>query len=245
MLNTKKINRNRMYQEVVSQIEEAIVQGTLRPGDQLPPELELGRQLGASRGTVREALRVLEERGLIEVRPGAAGGAFVRHTGVSKLTDTLGLLLQLRKVSFDDLAEFRAVVEAETAALAARRRTPDQVEALRELAGRAARLLAENPADDEGMVRADIELHVALAEMADNPVFAAVTRMVHQTVLGGLERFAVRGPERLAGNLADMEALVEAVAEGDGQRAAGLARRHVETFNRHMKTRHQPAGQGE
>ncbi|MBU1247203.1 MAG: winged helix-turn-helix domain-containing protein, partial [Proteobacteria bacterium] len=63
-LQAKKIKKTKMYQDVVAQIEEAILDRTLAPGDQLPPELTLKEQLGASRGTVREALRVLEEKGL-------------------------------------------------------------------------------------------------------------------------------------------------------------------------------------
>lgn len=234
-LQPKKIKKNKMYQDVVAQIEAAVVEGRLEPGDQLPPELILKEQLGASRGTVREALRVLEEKGLVEIRPGAAGGAFVRHIGVEKLTDSLGLLLQLRRVSFDNMAEFRETVEAQATALAARRATPDDIARLRTVVAGAEAVLADDPEDWSGLCRADIELHVCLAEIADNPVFLAVIRMIHQTVLGDAGRFALKGRQALADNLKDMAALVSAVAAADEEAAAALAREHVATFNTHMK----------
>ncbi|MGE4505493.1 MAG: FadR/GntR family transcriptional regulator [Desulfovibrionaceae bacterium] len=236
-LKTRKIQRNRMYQDVVAQVETAILDGTLRPGDLLPPELKLKDQLGASRGTVREALRVLEEKGLVEVRPGATGGAFVRHTGVEQLTQRLDLLLQLQKVGLDHLAEFRAAVEGEAARLAARSIDDAGRERIRQAMDRAGGVLRANPDDWRGLLRADIDLHILLAELSGNPVFLAVTRMVHESVLGAAERFSLREPETLAANLADLADLAGAVASGNEERAAHLARAHVHAFNVHLKHR--------
>lgn len=234
-LEAKKIKKNKMYQDVVSQIEGAIVDGRLAPGDQLPPEMVLKNQLGASRGTVREALRVLEEKGLVEVRPGATGGAFVQHASIDKLTDSLGLLMQLRQVSFDHMAEFRETVESQATALAARRAKPEDIATLRDIVSRARQVLSESPDDWAGLCRTDIELHVAIANIADNPVFLAVTRMIHQTILGDVDRFALRGRDALQANVDDMEKLVTAIESGDEELAAALAWEHVADFNTHLK----------
>ncbi len=236
-LQVEKIKKNRMYQAVVSQIEAAIVDGELQPGDTLPPELKLKEMVGASRGTVREALRVLEEKGLIEVRPGASGGAVVRHTSVDTLADNLNLLLQLKKVRLDHMAEFRETVEAQATALAARRATPAAIEKLREIVARAKDVLKLDPENWGEFCLLDIELHVTLAEIAGNPVFLVVTRMIHQSILGDVDRFAIRGKKSLQDNLKDMDALVAAVASGDEKLAARLAREHIVTFNKHMKQR--------
>lgn len=236
-LQAKKIKKNKMYQDVVAQIERAILDGALQPGDLLPPELKLKEQLGASRGTVREALRVLEEKGLVEVRPGATGGAFVRHTDIDKLTENLNLLMQLKRVSFDHMAEFRMAVESQATKLAAKRATPAQIDHLHAIVEQARAILKRDPEDWEGFLRTDIELHVALAEVANNPVFLVVIKMIHQSILGDVDRFALRGKTSLKENLEDMVALIAAVTTGDAEMAEELAREHVQTFNAHMKKR--------
>ncbi|MBU1612576.1 MAG: FCD domain-containing protein, partial [Proteobacteria bacterium] len=184
-----------------------------------------------------EALRVLEEKGLVEIRPGASGGAFVRHTTTDKLTENLNLLMQLDHVNFDHMAEFRETIEAQATRMAAERATPTDIDRLRAIVTHATEVLRRDPNDWAGLCRADINLHVALAEIAANPVFLAVIRMIHQTILGDVDRFALRGKRHLAQNLTDMGTLVHAVAQGDVDMAEELAREHVSTFNAHMKQR--------
>src|SRR5262245_63115214 len=75
----------RVYEHIVEQVEKAIFEGRLRSGDRLPPEREMVLQFQASRVAVREALRTLEHRGLVEVRHGSSGGHFVRHADVDLL----------------------------------------------------------------------------------------------------------------------------------------------------------------
>ena len=74
----RKAKQSRIFQDVVDQIQGAILDGQIKPGDKLPAERELGEMLGTSRGTLREALRVLEQKGLIEIRLGVGGGAIVK-----------------------------------------------------------------------------------------------------------------------------------------------------------------------
>ena len=110
----KTVKQNKAYQDVVEQIQEAIMEGTLKPGRQLPAERELKEQFGISRGTLREALRVLEQKGLIEIRTGVAGGSIIREVNSENLSDNLGLLIRNRAVSLRDLAEFREGMEGGT-----------------------------------------------------------------------------------------------------------------------------------
>src|SRR5690242_3941549 len=81
----KQVKQNKAYQDVVVQIQEAIIAGSIKPGSQLPAERELKEQFGISRGTLREALRVLEQKGLIEIRTGVAGGSIVREVNSEQL----------------------------------------------------------------------------------------------------------------------------------------------------------------
>jgi DNA-binding FadR family transcriptional regulator len=159
---------------------------------------------------------------------------------VEQLTQRLDLLLQLQKVGLDHLAEFRAAVEGEAARLAASTIDDAGRERIRQTMDRAGGVLRANPDDWRGLLRADIDLHILLAELSGNPVFLAVTRMVHESVLGAAERFSLREPETLAANLADLDELAGAVSSGDEERAARLARAHVHAFNVHLKHRRAP-----
>src|SRR3989441_10165674 len=120
----------RVYEHIVEQIEAAIFDGRLGCGDRLPPERELVRQFRASRVAVREALRTLEHRGLIEVRHGSSGGHFVRHVDAGLLRRDFTTLLRLARVSAAHLPDARLLTEPETARLAAHRATDADLKAL-------------------------------------------------------------------------------------------------------------------
>src|SRR5262245_48296712 len=122
----KTVKLNRAYQDVVDQIQEAIIDGSLKPGSQLPAERDLKEQFGVSRGTLREALRVLEQKGLIEIRTGVAGGSVIREVNSETLSENIGLLIRNCSVSLRDLAEFREGMEGGVAALAAQRITDQE-----------------------------------------------------------------------------------------------------------------------
>src|SRR5881409_3098317 len=95
----------RVYEHIVAQIERAIYEGRFAHGDKLPPERQLVREFGASRVAVREALRALEHRGLVEVRQGSAGGYFIRELDATPVVRDLSTLFRLGRVSLAHLAE--------------------------------------------------------------------------------------------------------------------------------------------
>jgi DNA-binding FadR family transcriptional regulator len=90
----QKTKHNRMYENVVEQVKNAILDGKLKPGDKLPTEKELKDLFDVSRGTLREALRVLEQRGLITIKTGANGGVFVKSPTAQEASRSLDLLFQ-------------------------------------------------------------------------------------------------------------------------------------------------------
>jgi len=96
----QKARQNRIFQDMVEQIQEAILQGTLNPGDKLPPERELKEVFEASRGTLREALRILEQKGLITIKTGVAGGAVVNALTTDQVSESLDLLIRYQKGLF-------------------------------------------------------------------------------------------------------------------------------------------------
>ncbi len=104
------VRSDRTFEIVVERIREKLLAGALRPGDKLPPERELARQLEVSRNVVREALRSLENAGLVRTRQGAHGGAFIREGSPARITQALRDLLTLNAISLDDLFEARVLM---------------------------------------------------------------------------------------------------------------------------------------
>lgn len=161
--------RDRLYEQVAQQIQQLIVAEGWPAGSRIPTERELGEQFGVSRTVVREALKALSERGLVEIRPGR--GTFVADPGVGALKQPMKLFYQRQNVSLRDLVEARRVVEIEVAQLAAQRAMPEQIEQLRA----AIQEMDAAMGDVERFVRADQRFHVLLAEATQNRMFPMLT----------------------------------------------------------------------
>ena len=234
----KALKPNRAFQRVVEQIEGSILDGHYSPGDTLPSELQLKEMFKTGRGTVREALRVLEEKGLIEIRSGAGGGPTVTKPEPDKIIESFSLLLRFQRVSFDHLAEFREMLEGQAATLAAQRAKPAQIENLRALLKKATAKLAKPEWDSRELARLDMEIHLAVAQTTGNPVQEAVHRMIHENILERSEAFEMTGRQVFEDDFKDLEGLVEAIAAGHAELAGNLARDHVRRFNTYFKKVH-------
>ena len=231
----RKATQNRIFQDVVDQIQSAILDGEIRPGEKLPAERELCDLLGTSRGTIREALRVLEQKGLIEIRLGVGGGAVVRGPGGEQITETLAMLIRSQQVSLQHLAEFREDVEGTVTGLAAKRATPEDIQQLRELMQEATACREAGLEQWPDFVRVDERMHMTLARIAGNPLYAFILQTVHDNIQIYYDRFLPVGKDELEENHRDLIQIVEAVAKGHVERAGELARDHVRRFNRHME----------
>ena len=154
----------RMYEEVARQIEAAIVLNHQLPGDQLPPERELIERFAVSRSVIRESLKVLAEKGLIEIHPGK--GAFVSQPESRVVREALDLFLRRRRDEHfaRDLTEVRQLLEGETASLAALRATAEDLARLE-----ATLVQMESQKENlKNFVEADLEFHQALAAATHN-----------------------------------------------------------------------------
>jgi GntR family transcriptional regulator, transcriptional repressor for pyruvate dehydrogenase complex len=156
---------------IATQIREAILGGRIREGDRLPPERELADQFGVSRVTVRDALRALEAMGLVDVRVGARGGAFVTAPTGSHIGQTMGDMMLMNALSPADIVEARLVLELGTITLACARATAEDLEALRELTSRAEAALA----DRTYTPALSWEFHSLIALAAHNSAVAGIT----------------------------------------------------------------------
>jgi GntR family transcriptional regulator, transcriptional repressor for pyruvate dehydrogenase complex len=161
----------RVYEHIVAQIERAIYEGRLAHRDKLPPERQLVREFGASRVAVREALRALEHRGLVEVRQGSSGGYFIREVDATPLVRDLSTLFRLGRVSLAQLAEARALLEPESARLAAMRISDHELKRL----GECLEARTQPGLTSRRRRGLDAEFHRLVAVAARNPIHAAVT----------------------------------------------------------------------
>jgi len=238
--------QNRIFQDVVEQIQEAILRGDLRPGDTLPPERDLKDMFQTSRGTLREALRVLEQKGLIEIRLGVRGGAVVKTAMADSFSESLDLLIRSQKVSLSHLAEFRAGVEGTVAALAAERATKADIRMLERLLSEAKDYVAAGPEAWDAFVNVDKRFHQALAQISGNPVYILINQMVHDNIQRYYDQFLPADDRVLTENYMDLCQLLDIVNSGDSRAARQVAVRHVQRFNKVMESNEQglTAGSG-
>jgi GntR family transcriptional repressor for pyruvate dehydrogenase complex len=226
--------QNRIFEDVVDQIQEAIISGRIKNGDRLPSERELREMLQTSRSTIREALRVLEQKGLIEIRLGTGGGAVVKSISADTITQSLALLIRTRRVSLDHLAEFRERVEGDVAALAAMRHQPDDIKHLRQLLEEAHAWVKRGPQTADEFLRVDREIHFSIAAVSGNPIYLSILKTLHDNIQLYFEKYLVMSETRLEQNYAELVEIVNAVEQGDADQARELTQEHVRHFSRYM-----------
>jgi DNA-binding FadR family transcriptional regulator len=163
---------------IADQIRTAIVSGRLTAGERLSPERELAEQFGVSRVTVRDALRSLEAMGLIEVRVGARGGAFVTAPTGSKVAQAMSDMMMMSVISPEDIVEARLIVELGTVTLACARATDEDLQTLRDLADRGNAALAAGTYTRE----ISWEFHSLLALAAHNGAVGGLTQSFRSTL---------------------------------------------------------------
>lgn len=217
---------DRLPDQLARRLERAIVTRELRPGERLPAERAWAAQLGVSRAALREALRLLAERGLVQQRHGA--GSFVAERPDERRADPWTQLLQRQPLMQADLLEFREMLEIRCAELAAER--ADAADLARLAERHAAVAAAYAGADRAEQVRADVAFHRAIADATRNPVFsylvATLLELLHEHVQLSIADLAPDSAE--ARDLAAQHAaLWQALRAHDPAGAAAVARRHI------------------
>ncbi len=163
------IHTGRLYEQIVEQIEQQIVKGELRVGDRLPAERDLAGQFGVSRTAVREAVKALRQKGLVEIAPGR--GTFIADRTGRAVRHSLDFMLKVGATDgAKDLAEVRAILEPEIAALAAVRASKPACEAMR----RAIETMDAALDDADAYIEADLAFHLALAQATQNNLIATL-----------------------------------------------------------------------
>lgn len=232
-----KAKQNRIFQDVVEQVQTAILDGQLSAGDRLAPERELCEMFQTSRGTLREALRILEQKGLIEIRLGINGGAYVKDANAELMAENLAMLLRSHIVSLEHLAEFREGVEGTVTALAAMRSTAADDKKLVLLIDEAAQNREKGMAGWNSFVQVDEKIHTEIARIAGNPLYTFVLQSIHENIHRYYDKFLSVGETEMEENFQDLRLIVEAVAGKDPETASRIAVEHVRRFSVYMETK--------
>lgn len=218
----KLVRTSRLYEQIVQQIEESILKGDLKAGDQLPAERELAQRFGVSRTAVREAVKALREKGLVEAYSGR--GTFITDGTSQAVRQSLDLMVKIgQPEGSTHLAEVRAILEPEIAALAASRAQDSDIATMRE----AVAVMDRAGQDPDAYIEADLDFHLALAEAASNPLILSLL----DSIVGLLREQRLKifkvsgGPER---GQFHHKRILEAMERRDPDRVREAMKAHLE-----------------
>ena len=161
----------RAGEDVALQIEAAILDEKILPGESLPSERDLQAQFQTGRGVIREAMRALKQKGLIEIRKGARGGAYVKQIDVANVSESLALFLKQQHVGLAHIAEFRESIDRTITTLAMARADAAEKQQLVAKAEKLLECLDQSEPNMETLGEMDRELNIRLAKMTQNPIF--------------------------------------------------------------------------
>jgi GntR family transcriptional regulator, transcriptional repressor for pyruvate dehydrogenase complex len=219
-----RVSVGRISEIIVDQIRLLMRQGQLKPGDRLPPERDLCERFGVSRVTVREALRMLESSGLVEIRVGARGGAFVTAPSSDRVGEGLADLLTLSVISAADVTEVRMILEAGIVPLVCERATEEDLADLEAICRRSEAALA---AGDYSMDMS-LEFHIRVAQSTHNPAVVMLVESFRGPILMSLQQAHEAAPEMGALGTREHEQFIEAVRRRDVDTASTIMREHLE-----------------
>lgn len=218
----RKAKNKSLVEDVTRQIEDAILTGEYKPGDKLPSTRQLQEILGASLGTVRESLAILEQKGLLTVRKGATGGFFVQEMTTQPMTESLEMLMRHLAISDRELYEFRATLEAGIVRLVAQRATEDHLAIFDEYLEKFKTCLNQGTRGWVKLVRWEQDLRREFLKVIHNRTYEAVLMPINENLL----RYA---QVALAGDNPETQLaydywvkIIAAIKDRDEDRAASL-----------------------
>jgi GntR family transcriptional regulator, transcriptional repressor for pyruvate dehydrogenase complex len=219
-----RVSVGRISEVIVDQIRLLIRSGQLTAGDRLPSERELCERFGVSRVTVREALRVLEANGLVDIRVGSRGGAFVTAPTSRMVGEGIADLISLSSLSALEVTEARMVFELGLVPLVCERATEEDIAALYAICDRSSVALETA---DEYPLALSAEWHTRFAHATHNRAIGLLAESLHDPMIRSLQQARSTEPTHGRRGVEEHRALVEAVAARDVERATELMSVHL------------------
>lgn len=218
----RPVTRPRLYKQLVEHLLAFVAQENVLPGQQLPTERELAQRLGVSRASVAQAVVALEVQGILSVRQGD-GIYLLRQADPQESVEEL----IKRRQRLPDIIEAREALEVKIAALAAQRRTDEDMAAI----DAALAAMEQQIADGEHGYDGDLGFHAAVTEAAHNPVLSGLMRLLAKPIEES-RRESLAQPSRPRRSLASHGRIADAIRAGDPARAARAARDHIALVSR-------------
>lgn len=224
---------SRMYEAIVDQVRNAIIDGKLVPGDRLPGDRELQDQFGAGRNTLREAIRTLEQMGLVEVKMGPKGGVFVTPLSYKGISNDIDLSIRTKQIPVRDLFEFRMLVEVPAATMAARNASKSGVKGLEQILNQLEEVLkaptSKGPSKWWDFFVLEAELHKQIASLSGNVL---IDKLLH--TLDNNDYFneivSAKARDHMLQALDDWRQIVDAIDRRDEETVSALMKAHIEYF---------------
>lgn len=220
----KKIQNKRIFEVIATQVRDAILNGTLKPGDKLPSEIELAESFGVGRPAVREALRTLEIAGLVTVQHGREGGAYIQNRGMEAVKDNLSNLLRFGNISLGHMTEARLFMETLMFDIMAKKITPKHIKGLRQCVSRTEELLRLGR--EEEKIAENFRFHTLLASITQNPFI-----VLNVSTLLDLMRYflaEIKPTKQISRNTIEAHArIVDLLEAGDLEGAKKVNAKHI------------------
>lgn len=226
----RPVSVGRISEIIVDQIRALMRQGQLKPGDRLPPERDLCERFGVSRVTVREALRMLESSGLVQIRVGARGGAFVTAPSSDRVGEGLTDMLTLSAISAADVTEVRMILEVGIVPLVCERATEQDIADLEEICERSEAALRSG----EYSMEYSLEFHTRVARATHNPAVVMLVDSFRGPIHMSLEQAREVAPEMGELGTREHQRFIEAVRRRAPDAATKIMREHLERTARRV-----------
>ena len=230
-----KVRNSTLVDEVVRQVEESILSGRFQPGDKLPATRQLQTILGASLGTIREAMAILVQKGLVSVRLGSKGGFFVREPSTDTVSDSIDLLMRHMRLSPEELAEFRENVEAGMVRLVVKRAGDDEIERLLKYREPFRACLGGGARGWKKLLHLESRLRREMIAMARNRTYAAVLNPIHDNIAGYAGRLLAGSDAYTQEAYEVWMDILDALENRDADRAARRTQDMIRAFQSHIE----------
>lgn len=219
----------RIFEDICSQVREQMAKGVLRPGDKLPAERELAEQLGSSRTAVREALRSLEMAGIVELRKGVKGGAFIREGDPGVVTRSFGDMVNLGRISLESLTESRVIIQDAVVRLACQRGTTADFDALERSIERTWMLTQQELWEERRFQL--VQFYRLLAQATRNEVMVIIVDALTDIVLRILARDDTVPRAQV---VKVQQEILRCLRRRDADKAVEIMSRHLKSLNDHL-----------
>ncbi|MGB5986936.1 MAG: FadR/GntR family transcriptional regulator [Desulfobacterales bacterium] len=227
----KEVRQLKITQKIIDQIRAAILEGKLKPGDKLPSEKEMGELFQVSKQTLRESMRALEQIGMIDVRKGIGGGAFIVEVGIEVTKESLANYLYFKNMTIQDLTEFRKLIEPYAARKAARGIDLEDLKKLKTFNESARKYLRKG--DIQAARKVEFDFHRFLAKLTRNPLIVLMLDFA-EGLLDDFKQLVEPDIEFFAAVLESHDRIYNAIAGGQGQRAYDEMKAHVEAVGEQL-----------